>query len=470
MSICAIWVISLNDKQQHHVIFSRHYSTVKKRARKSNALHCISALPDDDQVSEAILTEMQVDRNSDEFIKEYDSCNVQKQTPMYSILEGKIWPIVAIIKNNLVFACLPYLENLTKDLLKMDYKKLGPVAIAYSLLHNMADVIGPIQYGMQVPEEKIQELCDYLLVCSPFGTPLEMDPATVRGILASKDFIFVPKQKVPAWRPNTFKGKQQMSISIQEQLKCIQYNKSNVPDVCEVFGTISCKADLEGSPEVSLDILATNETNTALTNMISHYCVHQSDSLIPAISSTEEDKTYSNACAVRSFRFCPPGEIFTLCQYKLMPTADSMPIMGYYQMTSEGNKVNFKIHLKLLKGVKNNFEYLNVIMPFFNRPPIAKFETNPTSQNVVLLKDQRTLRWNLGSKFPSKSLDATLEGQVQFSDKGEPIIMPDQFCVGLNSYIQISFKVVDYTCSGMRVDARSISLDPNTKLKVFTGK
>ena len=48
----------------------------------------------------------------------------------------------------------------------------------------------------KVAEEKLQELRDYLLVCMPFGTPLEMDIATVRGILAAKDSVTVPKQKV----------------------------------------------------------------------------------------------------------------------------------------------------------------------------------------------------------------------------------------------------------------------------------
>ncbi len=72
----------------------------------------------------------------------------------------------------------------------------GAVSISYSLMQKIADLVGSPQPGIGVPEDKIQELRDYLLVCMPFGTPMEMEPATVRGILASRDSVMPQKQKV----------------------------------------------------------------------------------------------------------------------------------------------------------------------------------------------------------------------------------------------------------------------------------
>ena len=52
----------------------------------------------------------------------------------------------------------------------------------------------------------------------------------------------------------------------------------------------------------------------------------------------------------------------------------------------------------------------------------------------------------LGSKFPSKTLETSLEGTVYFSTSDEKIAKYDKFCTGLNSYILVNFSSV-YFCS-----------------------
>ena len=90
------------------------------------------------------------------------------------------------------------------------------------------------------------------------------------------------------------------------------------------------QAELEGAPEISLDLLATSDA-AIFNNMVYNHCVQLSDTLSPAIS--EDDKETAHEYRVRSIRFCPPLEKFSLCHYKSGSLVKSMPLMAYYQMT-----------------------------------------------------------------------------------------------------------------------------------------
>ncbi|XP_065069343.1 AP-5 complex subunit mu-1-like isoform X1 [Rhopilema esculentum] len=381
---------------------------------------------------------------------------------MYSIIGGSIWPIVAISKHGLVFACLPFVNIPNAQKRQLSCIEMGPVAIGYSLLQNISDVVGQKQPPSGITDDKIQELRDYLFICMPFGTPTEMDPSTVRGIIASKDSYLLPKTKAPAWRPVFHKGKQQISISIQEKVRCIQYDNPERADLCEIYGTVVCKADLEGAPEVSLDVVSTLDP-TILENIVFHPCTQLSDTVTPVM--TVDDKRIMDEYRVKTIRFCPPLETFRLFHYK--SSLNAPPVMAYYKMTDDEHCAKISIQLKLWKNVKNSFEHLKVIVPFFNRKQIQRIDYSPMTSNCVIL-DKNTVCWNVGSKLPSKTLQASLEGTVHFDRSDKPVVHPDKFCVGLNSYIKISFKIADYTYSGIKIDNRSVSIYPNSKVKTST--
>ena len=64
-------------------------------------------------------------------------------------------------------------------------------------------------------------------------------------------------------------------------LYSLQYGKPDVPDICEVYGTVSCKADLEGTlPKVTVTLAPLPGTNgTSLNNLLTSPCVHQTSKL-----------------------------------------------------------------------------------------------------------------------------------------------------------------------------------------------
>ena len=45
----------------------------------------------------------------------------------------------------------------------------------------------------------------------------------------------------PSWRPMVHKGSSRLQLAVQEEIKAVQYDKQEVADVWEVYGTVHCK-------------------------------------------------------------------------------------------------------------------------------------------------------------------------------------------------------------------------------------
>ena len=90
----------------------------------------------------------------------------------------------------------------------------------------------------------------------------------------------------------------------------------------------------------------------------------------------------------------------------------------------------------------NSRELRRSLIHLIHRGIISDINVTPSSGNVVLPTDRRRLGWNLGQKFPSKTLEATLQAKVQFEEYNEkkqaPGTYEDPFCVGLNTYASVS--------------------------------
>jgi AP-5 complex subunit mu-1 len=126
-------------------------------------------------------------------------------------------------------------------------------------------------------------------------------------------------------------------------------------------------------------------------------------------------------------------------------------------------------------AVKNEFEYFTVYIPYFNRGLIEKVENLdivPASSNISGSVNRRQLIWEIGQKFPSKTLKVTLQCDVCFSPDLPPKdsdFKEDPFCVNDNAYILVSFKCLDHVYSGVRIDPKSVSLIPSSKCKTSIG-
>ena len=145
-------------------------------------------------------------------------------------------------------------------------------------------------------------------------------------------------------------------LTISEEIRATQYDKSSASDVWDVSGTVQCKvcvcvcvcvsrvtsmhrgaehfhclcidtcplqADLEGYPDILLT-LSTPGDSSPLDYLLTHPCVQASDS----------EPAMKNSCdqSSRKLRFSPPvGVSFTLAHYK-WSSLSFLPIRGFYQM------------------------------------------------------------------------------------------------------------------------------------------
>lgn len=90
----------------------------------------------------------------------------------------------------------------------------------------------------------------------------------------------------------------------------MQYDKDEIPDTLAMTGSIMCKAELEGIPDVTLGLnFGPNIGNFAL-----HPCVHAAE-----LSST------------RKLVFSPPLDLISLCDFQVK-NIDVYPLRGFYQM------------------------------------------------------------------------------------------------------------------------------------------
>ena len=44
----------------------------------------------------------------------------------------------------------------------------------------------------------------------------------------------------PSWRPTVYRGSSRLQLTIREEIKAVQYDKQEVADVWELYGTIQC--------------------------------------------------------------------------------------------------------------------------------------------------------------------------------------------------------------------------------------
>jgi len=98
-------------------------------------------------------------------------------------------------------------------------------------------------YSLLQTSPKLQELYQYVCLAAPFGTPMDTNPSNLRSHLQPKGGKPAPspKLKQPSWRPMVHKGSSRLQLAVQEEIKAVQYDKQEVADVWEVYGTVHCK-------------------------------------------------------------------------------------------------------------------------------------------------------------------------------------------------------------------------------------
>ena len=85
-----------------------------------------------------------------------------------------------------------------------------------------------------------------------------------------------------------------------------------------------------------------------------------------------------------------------------------------------------------------------------SRGPIEKVDNiHPTTANIVVTRNKRVIVWNVGQKFPAKSLETSLNATVTFvefplEEEKDVVIdevgkreIDEKFCIEQNGYCEV---------------------------------
>ncbi|XP_060030903.1 AP-5 complex subunit mu-1 isoform X2 [Erinaceus europaeus] len=382
----AVWLISHEPGTPlcGTVRFSRRYPTVEKRASVFNGTSYVP-IPEDGPFLKALLFELRLLDDND-FVESRDSCSHINKTSVYRLPVGseELWPVIAFLKNSMVYACVPLVEQTLCP--RPPLVSISGISQGFELLFGIQDFLYSRQKNDIELNTKLNQLPDLLLQACPFGTLLD---ANLQNSLDSINFASVTQsQKQPAWKTGAYKGKPQVSISITEKVKSMQYDKQDIADTWQVVGAVTCKVPVP-------------------------------------------------------------------------------PILGFYQIKEEEVQLKITVNLKLHESVRNNFEFCEAHIPFYNRGPITHVEYKVSFGQLEVFREKSLLIWIIGQKFP-KSMEISLSGTVTFGAKNHDKQPFDQICIGSTAYLKLHFRILDYTLTGCYADQHSVQVFASGKPKIST--
>ncbi|TNM95466.1 hypothetical protein fugu_016549 [Takifugu bimaculatus] len=466
MSLRALWVISHEKGENASVRFSRRFATVEHRA-KTLACSTYTAVPEEGVVLQLLLTELGLSDPDKPYVALRDDCLDRQRSPALELRidspeRGVLWPVLAITQGPLIFACLPLVDAPAEP--------RPPLASLLSVSQGLTFLAG-LQSFLLSPGGKpdseglasrLAMLPAVLLQVCPLGTPLDMPqlgpPAapTAPAILGN--------QKHPAWKTGFHRGRAVVNVTLVETVRSMQYGNQSRQDLWDVYGTVTCKCEVEGVlPNVTVT-LTLPPNGSPLQDILVHPCVTSVDSSILTSNSVD---SYDGSAFSGPYKipFSPPLESFRLCSYTSQVPVP--PILGSYHLKEEENQLLVSVTLKLHESVKNNFEYCEAHLPFFNRVQMGTVELKVSSGQIDVSKEKNLLVWGLGQKFP-KSREVTMEGRISFS--GSTPGPSDPLCTELTAYIKLYFKVPDMTLSGCCLDQHSVQVYSAAKPRIITSR
>ena len=347
-SIRALWIL----REDGSLLLSRRFSSVERRVRLCHEFstarfegppdsplaplpYAHGAIPSDDVF-------LKLFRN--EYLENFNRGSTP-ETPVTELsmetVDTVLWPVAIVPVQHLgVFlVAVPAVDGAPPTVdpaLRAKAIQLPCVTATVSLLHELIEFLVP--YAPTFSTSHLAELQWYLSSAMPFGTPVESNSDLIkeihnRGFSASD--TFPPPSKRPSWKAYVQRrARQRIDLHVREEVRVMQYGRPNIPDVLEASGTIVCKADLAGVPDVSLML--------SNTEAITHLFVHDSAVAPPELISSK-------------ITFNPPLRPFNLCRYGIrtsMPKGVSnmsrVPINGLYQLHHVSPQhVELKLRLKI---------------------------------------------------------------------------------------------------------------------------
>ncbi|KAK5886236.1 hypothetical protein CesoFtcFv8_017289 [Champsocephalus esox] len=466
MSVRALWIISHEKGEHLSLRFARRFATVEHRA-KILAGSSYTAVPEDNTVLQLLLTELGLSDPDKPFVALRDDCLYRQRSPALELRldspgKGMLWPVLAISHGPITLACLPLVDAPAEP--RPALASLLSVSQGLTLLAGLQTFLlgSGSKSDTEVLASRLAMLPSVLLQVCPLGTPLDVPlpgaPSTPTVPTHAEN------QKQPAWKTGLHRGRAAVNVALIETVRSMQYGNRSRQDLWDVYGTVTCKCEVEGVLPNVMVTLTLPPNGSPLQDILVHPCVTSLDSSILSASSVDnfDGSAFSGPY---KFPFSPPLEPFRLCSYTSQVPVP--PILGSYQLREEETQLRVSVTLKLHESVKNSFEYCEAHLPFFNRDQFGVVDVKVSSGQLDVSKEKNLLVWGLGQKFP-KSREVTMEGKISFS--GPTPGPTDPLCTELTAYIKLYFKVPDMTLSGCSVDQHSVQVYSSSKQRIITSR
>lgn len=451
MRLRAIWIVSVH-KEASEPLFSRCFPTVEACC-KSMSGDAYVEIPPGKPFVKALRTEVGL-KDAGIFVESRDRSNKPALYPTFEInvMENKkLWPIVVMENRGLIYCALPLMpqEVYTKQTrTDVSLADMPSVSTAVEAILGLSQCVSLTSSMTSLTPALTMQLHQFVNTCMPFGSVMCSNPALTAQLINPTG---KGKAKQPFWNPGPHKGKSQVVIHIKEEIRCMQFNHNELQDILDVYGSVMCKLEVEGTaPEICVNLTLPGGNGRGLT-------------VSPAVSNVENTPMSSR------LRFRPCNNQ-SLCHYSL-PQITEPPIHGAFKLTVNNNLATVYMQLQLQAGMKNQFQQLEVHIPFSGLQVIS-VKPSPSVGSVSVQADNQ-LVWNVGSRLPTKTLTATLNAicklrklqsktDKQQTDNTDPIPGWER---SLNSCAMVLFKMADYTYSKTRIDPQSIIVSTANKVR-----
>ena len=405
MALQYFWIVSLSLRS---VLYLRRFPNVEKRAERRGLPKI--AIKWDQQLVDSVLSSLAITRNSE---LTFDCC-VANQLPVIELSYDniKIWPVIVIEQNGLLFCCHPLCETDSRDLI--DEKS---IAMCFTTLQMISRHF-TIEKGLSWIEW-------FFTSMAPFGTLIAQD--------------YEPLNKV---------NKKQMKTDkiLQNDFFKLFLNEliSRSKDREIVFGTVSYDQSFCSPQIIQNSLLSVKLRNPDSLNLVfgpNWRLIGDRIQLKP--------KTHLN----------PLDVIYYKCG------SDSTPIKTFlsynYTINQKKNQKNvYEINLTLSLKNWSQFRFSSFSIQFMHTSDNCLTPIKSSLSFGQLRFETKGLSWVIGSKFHKS-------GQISLNFE---IVCPNNDLLSLETFC--NFKVDNFQTSLMYTDSQHLTVDdiniePNSKISVI---
>lgn len=262
----------------------------------------------------------------------------------------------------------------------------------------------------------------------------------------------------PYWKPTLHRGRQKLQFVVRERVDRATH-AGREPLASSVGVEVWCRAELEGLPDVTVELVA--PPGTVLGQLATHPCAQASEG--------------SNA-ARASVCFSPPHGMFLLARLTPTPPPDAPPPPNPLHLTyscrdTAEDAVEFTARIDLAKGTVAAADACVVTLPFPGRGPVSALRAQPsvgTLTSVTTPAGLPAVLWHLGPRFGVRGgSTATVTGSATFG--AAPASSPQWTPFGeaavpdSQGAARVAFRLPGTSLLGVKADARGVAVHEPSK-------